>query len=67
MQQQPEPRGDSRHSSPAGTGGPAGGAALPELAQQAAALVAASQEIIDAALSGDSQAFLRATRQAGGQ
>jgi hypothetical protein len=37
------------------------------MAQQASALAAASQAVINAALSGDSQAFLRATRQAGGQ
>jgi len=37
------------------------------MAAHASALAAASQGIINAALSGDSQAFLRATRQAGGQ
>jgi hypothetical protein len=48
----------------AATGGPGG---LEELASQGASLVAAGHDIINAALSGNSEAFLAANRQMGGQ
>ena len=46
---------------------PGDGGALDQMAQQAATFASAGQAIINAALSGDSQAFLQATRQSGGQ
>lgn len=60
-------RTDLRPTPASGPEPPAGSGQLTELARQARALAAASQDAINAALSGDSQAFLRATRQAGGQ
>ena len=50
-----------------GTGPGANGGELEQLTAQAAAFLAAGNQIIDAALSGDSQAFLQANRQQGGQ
>lgn len=54
---------------PGGGGGPqpGDGGQLEELTAQGAAFLAAGNQIIDAALSGDSQAFLQANRQQGGQ
>ena len=46
---------------------PAGGGALDELAQQGSALASAGHDIINAALSGNSEAFLSANRQMGGE
>jgi len=67
MQEQQRTRHELRPAAGPGPEAPGGGGQLTELAQQANALAAASQAVINAALSGDSQAFLRATRQAGGQ
>ena len=47
--------------------GDPGGGGLDALAAEGAAFLAAGHAIIDAALSGDSQAFLKANRQSGGQ
>ena len=46
---------------------PENGSELDALRAQGAAFLAAGNAIIDAALSGDSQAFLQANRQQGGQ
>ncbi|MBE7501322.1 MAG: hypothetical protein HS113_13655 [Verrucomicrobiales bacterium] len=67
MQEQQRTRSELRPAAGPGPQPAAGAAPLTEMAQQASALAAASQAVINAALSGDSQAFLRATRQAGGQ
>lgn len=67
MEPQQRPQDGRQRNAGPGPGSPGGGSTLPDLTQQASALAAASQDIINAALSGDSQAFLRATRQAGGQ
>lgn len=45
----------------------AGGGSLDELAQQGSTLASAGHDIINAALSGNSEAFLAANRQMGGQ
>lgn len=50
----------------AGAGDP-GGAGIDALAQEGAAFLAAGQDIINAALSGNSQAFLESNRQRGGE
>ncbi len=44
-----------------------GGGNLPELRRQAEQLLSAGDEAIQRALSGDSERFLRANRQQGGQ
>jgi len=49
------------------TSAPSGGGALPGLRQQAADLAAAADAIIASALSQDSEAFLQANRQQGGE
>ena len=67
MREQQRTRPELRPPAGPGPEPPGGSGQLTELAQQASALAAASQAVINAALSGDSQAFLRATRQAGGQ
>jgi hypothetical protein len=52
----------------AGSGAPSDdGGELDTLRAQGSAFLAAGNAIIDAALSGDSQAFLQANRQQGGQ
>jgi hypothetical protein len=61
---------DRQNENPTGPGGagPQGEAGeLDTLRAQASAFLAAGNAIIDAALSGDSQAFLQANRQQGGQ
>ncbi len=60
-----ERQNDTTHASP-GTPPEAGGE-LDTLRAQGSAFLAAGNAIIDAALSGDSQAFLQANRQQGGQ
>jgi len=49
-----------------GSGDPGGGN-LEALAQEGAAFLAAGHDIINSALSGNSQAFLEANRQRGGE
>ncbi len=52
----------------AGGGGPAGGeGSLDVLRAEGERLLAAADEVIDRVLSGDTEAFLRASRQHGGQ
>jgi hypothetical protein len=48
-------------------GAPSDSGKLEELRQQGTAFLEAGNSIIDAALSGDSEAFLQANQQAGGQ
>ena len=48
-------------------GGDPAGSGLDALAEEGAAFLAAGHDIINSALSGDSQAFLEANRQAGGE
>ena len=67
MHQDQRPREELRSTPGPGAATPLPGGQLTAMAAHASALAAASQGIINAALSGDSQAFLRATRQAGGQ
>lgn len=55
-----------RPPEPAGAGG-SGASELDATRAQGSALLAASSSIITAALSGNSQAFLAANRQSGGQ
>ena len=50
-----------------GPGNPRGGAGLNDLRHAGEAFLAAGDEAIRRALSGDSEAFLRANRQQGGQ
>ena len=62
---------ERQNEAPAGGPGPEnpgeGGGELDTLRAQGAAFLAAGNQIIDASLSGDSQAFLAANRQQGGQ
>ena len=60
---------DNNTPQPHANGGPppGEGGELEALTAQGAAFLAAGNQIIDAALSGDSQAFLQANRQQGGQ
>jgi len=60
-------RTDHQPPPPATGAGDAGGGGLEALAQEGAAFLAAGHDIINAALSGDSQAFLEANRQRGGE
>jgi hypothetical protein len=62
--ERPEPEPTS--CTPAGAGGP-DPERLEQLAEQGDGFLAASDAAIRRALSGDSEAFLRATRQQGGQ
>jgi hypothetical protein len=62
---------DRQNEAPAANAAPGtpgeGGGELDTLRTQGSAFLAAGNAIIDAALSGDSQAFLAANRQQGGQ
>jgi len=60
---------EAQRSNPAGPnpGAEGEGGELDALRAQGAAFLAAGNQIIDAALSGDSQGFLQANRQQGGQ
>lgn len=62
---------DRQNETPAANAAPGtpgeGGGELDTLRAQGSAFLAAGNAIIDAALSGDSQAFLAANRQQGGQ
>jgi hypothetical protein len=60
-------RTDHQPPPPTTGSGDAGGGGLDALAQEGAAFLAAGHDIIAAALSGDSQAFLEANRQRGGE
>ncbi|HTZ19302.1 MAG TPA: hypothetical protein VMC06_00340 [Opitutaceae bacterium] len=60
-------RTDHQPPSPVIGAGDPGGGNLEALAQEGAAFLAAGHDIINAALSGDSQAFLAANRQRGGE
>jgi hypothetical protein len=60
-------RTDRQPPPPTTGSGDAGGGGLEALAQEGATFAAAGHDIINAALSGDSQAFLEANRQKGGE
>jgi hypothetical protein len=52
---------------PASASGEPAGGGLDALAQEGHAFLAAGRDVIDAALSGNSQAFVKSTRQGGGE
>lgn len=62
-----ERRRDSETGSAGGDDAPAGGGNLGELRRAGEDLLSAGDEAIRRALSGDSEGFLRANRQEGGQ
>ncbi len=64
---QRERTNDDQQKPTAPPGGPENSGELKRLTDEGASFLAAGQAIINAALSGDSQAFLQANRQSGGQ
>lgn len=58
---------ENAQAQPGGSAPDAGAGELDQLTAQGAAFAAAGHQAIDKALSGDSQAFMQANRQQGGQ